>query len=61
MTREKLTARARTQYTDYTVKEPTELMAFLAARMPDASRTKLKSLLGKQVVLVDNVITTQYN
>ena len=36
-------------------------MEFLAAKMPDASRTKLKSLLSKRVVLVDNVITTQFN
>lgn len=54
-------ARARTQYTDYTVKEPMELMDFLAAKMPDASRTKLKSLLSKRIVYVDSVITTQYN
>ncbi len=54
-------ARARTQYTDYIVREPMELMAFLAAKMPEASRTKLKSLLGKRLVFVDNVITTQYN
>lgn len=51
----------RAQYTDYLVKEPMELMEFLAAKMPDASRTKLKSLLSKRVVLVDKVITTQYN
>lgn len=38
-----------------------ELMDFLAAKMPDASRTKLKSLLSKRIVLVDNVITTQFN
>ncbi len=55
------TAQARNQYTDYFVKEPMELMAFLAAKMPDASRTKLKTLLAKRVVYVDNVITTQYN
>jgi 23S rRNA pseudouridine1911/1915/1917 synthase len=59
--KEKPIARARTQYPDYTVNEPMELMAFLAAKMPQASRTKLKSLLSKRVVLVDNVITTQYN
>jgi 23S rRNA pseudouridine1911/1915/1917 synthase len=57
----KRVARARTQYTDYAVTAPAELMEFLAAKMPDASRTKLKSLLSKRVVLVDNVITTQYN
>ena len=57
----KPTARARAQYTDYLVKEPVELMEFLAAKMPDASRTKLKSLLSKRIVFVDNAITTQYN
>lgn len=36
MAKEKITARARTQYTDYMVKEPMELMEFLAAKMPDA-------------------------
>ena len=53
--------KARAQYTGYLVKEPMELMEFLAAKMPDASRTKLKSLLSKRVVYVDNVITTQFN
>ena len=48
MAKEKITARARTQYTDYMVKEPMELMEFLAAKMPDASRTKLKSMLSKR-------------
>lgn len=43
------------------VKQPMELMEFLAAKMPEASRTKLKSLLSKRIVYVDNVITTQYN
>lgn len=61
MAKERITARARTQYTDYLVKEPMELMEFLAAKMPQASRTKLKMLLSKRVVFVDNVITTQYN
>ena len=61
MAKGKIVARARTQYTDYTVNEPMELMEFLAAKMPDASRTKLKSLLSKRVVFVDSVITTQYN
>ena len=36
-------------------------MEFLATQMPQASRTKLKSLLSKRIVFVDNVITTQYN
>lgn len=53
--------RALAQYTGYLVKEPMELMTFLGKKMPDASRNKLKSLLTKRVVYVDNVITTQYN
>ncbi len=59
--KEKRTARAVSQYTGYTVKEPMELMQFLASLMPQASRTKLKTLLGSRIILVDNVITTQYN
>ena len=54
-------ARARARYTDYTVREEIELMEYLAKLMPEASRTKLKSLLSKRLVLVDNVITTQFN
>ena len=54
-------AKAQNQYTDYFVREPMELMEFLASKMPQASRTKLKSLLTKRVVFVDNVITTRYN
>ena len=54
-------AKAQNQYTDYLVREPMELMEFLASKMPQASRTKLKTLLAKRVVFVDNAITTQYN
>ena len=61
MKKSNTTARARAQYTTYQVKQPMELMEFLAAMMPQASRTKLKSLLSKRIVLVDNRITTQYN
>lgn len=61
MKKNNTTARARAQYTTYQVKQPMELMEFLAAMMPQASRTKLKSLLSKRIVLVDNRITTQYN
>ena len=57
----KKVARARNKYTDYIVREPMELMQFLAARMPQASRTKLKQLLSKRIVFVDQRITTQYN
>ncbi len=58
---ERAAIRAKAKYTDYQVREPMELMDFLAAKMPDASRTKLKSLLSKRVVYVDKVITTQFN
>ena len=54
-------AKAQSKYTNYVVREPMELMAFLSAKMPQASRTKLKSILSKRIVYVDNVITTQYN
>ena len=33
--------KARAQYTGYLVKEPMDLMGFLAAKMPDASHTTL--------------------
>ncbi|MCD8030271.1 MAG: RluA family pseudouridine synthase [Bacteroides sp.] len=61
MKKPRQTARARTQYTNYPVRTAMELMDFLAAKMPDASRNKLKLLLSKRVVYVDHVITTQYN
>lgn len=61
MEKERNRARTHLQYTDYRVKDPMGLMEFLAAKMPDASRTKLKSLLGKRIVYVDSVITTQYD
>lgn len=57
----KKVARARNQYTDYIVREPMGLMEFLQARMPQASRTKLKSLLSKRIVFVDQRITTQFD
>lgn len=59
--KEKRAARVLAKYTTFPVKKPMELMEFLASQMPDASRTKLKSLLSKRVVYVDNVITTQFN
>lgn len=59
--RRTLAEKARAKYTGYQVKQPMELMEFLATQMPEASRTKLKSLLSKRVVYVDNVITTQFN
>jgi 23S rRNA pseudouridine1911/1915/1917 synthase len=59
--KEKKIARARSQYTDYPVHESMELMDFLMSKMPDASRTKLKELLSKQIVFVNSTIVSQYN
>lgn len=54
-------ARAQNQYTNYQVKAAMGLMEFLGTVMPQASRTKLKSLLSKGIVYVNQSITTQYN
>ena len=54
-------ARRAAQYTIYNVTEPAELMDFLMAKMAGISRNKVKSMLTNRVILVDNVITTQYN
>ena len=49
------------KYTELTVREPAELMDFLMKQMSGISRNKVKALLSNRVVLVDKVITTQYN
>ena len=54
-------ARRAPKYTEFFVTEPAELMDFLMKKMSGISRNKVKSLLTNRVVLVDNVITTQYN
>ncbi len=54
-------ARAAAKYTIYNVTEPDELMAFLMKKMDGVSRTRVKALLSNRVVLVDNVIMTQFN
>lgn len=54
-------ARAAAKYTIYNVTEPDELMAFLMKKMDGVSRTRVKALLSNRVVLVDNVIVTQFN
>lgn len=36
-------------------------MDFLMRKMAGISRSKVKALLANRVILVDNVITTQYN
>lgn len=54
-------ARAKAKYTAYSVKEASELMDFLMNKIDGISRTTAKSLLSKRMVMVDNVIRTQYN
>ena len=54
-------ARKAAKYTILNVTEPAELMDFIMKKMDGISRNKVKSLLSNRVVLVDNVITTQYN
>lgn len=54
-------ARKASQYTEFQVTEPAELMDFLMQKMSGISRNKVKSLLSNRVILVDNTITTQYN
>ncbi len=49
------------QYTDYIVKEPCELMAFLMKTISGVSRTKVKEYLSQKMVYVDHRIITQYN
>lgn len=54
-------ARPTSKYTEFTVTEPAELMAFLMKKMDGISRTRVKALLSNRVVLVNNNIQTQYN
>ena len=46
--------------TEFTVKEPTELLQFLIAQLRDVSRTKIKELLAHSVS-VDGRRTSQFN
>ena len=41
--------------------EPAELLKFLFARMPDRSRTAVKSLLAHRLITVDGEVITQFN
>lgn len=54
-------ARAAAKYVTYNVTEAAELMDFLMKKMAGISRNKAKALLANRAILVDNVITTQYN
>ena len=49
------------RYTDYPVKEASELMPFLMNRISGISRTRAKELLSQRMVYVDKEIVTQYN
>lgn len=53
--------RIANKYTNYTVKQESELMAFLMTAISGISRTKAKELLSQKMVYVDHQITTQYN
>ena len=53
--------RAANTYTNYPVKQATELMKFLMENVVGASRTRIKELLSQRMVYVDKEITTQYN
>lgn len=54
-------AKAAAKYTVYNVHEEIELMPFLMKVMDGISRTKVKNMLVNRLILVDNVIVTQYN
>lgn len=54
-------AKSAPKYTIYNVNEPAELMDFLMQKMAGISRNKIKTLLANRVILVDNMIVTQYN
>lgn len=56
-----LATRAKARFTEYPVKEAAELMEFLMKCQDGISRTKIKLLLSKRQIYVDNVIITQYN
>ncbi len=45
----------------FTVKENTTLMEFLMISFPGKSRTGIKSLLGGELILVDDKLNTQFN
>ena len=45
----------------FAVTEPSSLLPFLLARLPERSRTSVKALLSRRMVSVDNVVVTQFN
>ena len=55
---QKPTARAQSKYTNYQVRQPGTLLQFLQEKMPEASRSKLKSFLTRRLVFVNKAIIT---
>ncbi|MGL5261276.1 MAG: RluA family pseudouridine synthase [Bacteroides sp.] len=51
-------ARARNKYTNYRVNKPSTLMEFLQEKMPEASRTKIKSFLSRRIVHLNKKIVS---
>lgn len=47
--------------TDFTVKEPAELMTFLMEQLAGISRSKVKTMLSNRLVLVNDIVRTQFN
>ena len=58
---EKPDKKVKNRLTKFIVKDTTELMKFLIEKMPEKSRTSIKSLLSNKQVLVDGKIITQFN
>ena len=54
-------ARAQNKYTNYRVTEPTTLMEFLQEKMPEASRTRLKSFLSRRMIYINKEVITQFD
>lgn len=55
---QKPVARAQSKYTDYQVRNACTLIEFLQEKMPEASRSKLKSFLTRRVVFVNKATIT---
>ena len=47
--------------THFEVTEPARLLPFLLARMPERSRTRVKALLSRRLVSVNNEVVTQFD
>lgn len=53
--------KAANKYTDYPVREESELLPFLLTHIHGVSRTRAKELLAQRMVYVNQKITTQFN